>query len=64
MTKAEVMAYLKISLPTLNRLLKKGAFPYYKLERRVLFRKNEIDAFLEARIVMPTPEKICPKMKS
>lgn len=61
MTKAEVIAYLKISLPTLNRLLKKKALPYYKLERRVLFRKSEIDAYLEAHLVMPAPGKISPK---
>ncbi len=53
MTKAEVLDYLKISLPTLNRLLKRTAFPYFKLDRRVLFRKRDIDAYLEAHMVKP-----------
>jgi excisionase family DNA binding protein len=51
MTKAEVMAYLRISLATLNRLIKRHAFPLVKLERKVLFRKTDIDAFLESKIV-------------
>lgn len=45
------MEYLRISLPTLNRLLQKHAFPYIKVGQRVLFRRSEIDAFLEAKTV-------------
>ncbi len=51
MTKSEVMAYLRISLGTLNRLIKRHAFPFVKLERRVLFRRSEIDAYLESKTV-------------
>jgi excisionase family DNA binding protein len=53
MTKQDVMDYLKISHQTLHRMMKSGAFPYIKLERKVLFRKADIDAYLEAHIVNP-----------
>lgn len=51
MTKPEVMAYLRISLGTLDRLIKRHAFPFVKLERRILFRRSEIDAYLESKTV-------------
>ncbi len=54
MTKQEVMAYLRISHQTLFRMMKSGAFPYFKLERKVLFRKSDVDAYLEAHLVTPT----------
>ncbi len=50
MTKDELMAYLKISRGTVNRLMKQG-LPHIKLERRVLFRKADVDAYLESKIV-------------
>lgn len=53
MTKQDVMDYLKISHQTLHRMMKSGAFPYIKLERKVLFRKRDIDAYLEAHLVKP-----------
>lgn len=51
MTKKEVQEYLKISHGTLYILMKRGAFPYIKLDRKVLFRKRDIDAFLESRLI-------------
>jgi excisionase family DNA binding protein len=51
MTKADVMQYLRISHDTLHRLMRSGAFPYMKLERKVLFRKDDIDRFLESKLV-------------
>jgi excisionase family DNA binding protein len=51
MSKKDVMEYLKISHQTLFRLMKSYAFPYIKLERRVLFRRSEIDKFLESKTV-------------
>jgi excisionase family DNA binding protein len=53
MTKQEVMAYLRISHQTLFRMMKSGAFPYFKLERKVLFRKSDVDGYLEAHLVKP-----------
>ena len=51
MTRKEVMQYLRISNDTLHRLMKKNAFPYFKLERKVLFNKRDIDRFLESKII-------------
>jgi excisionase family DNA binding protein len=53
MTKSEVMEYLRISKPTLQRLMRKTAFPFIKLDKAVLFRKSDIDAYLEAHMVRP-----------
>jgi excisionase family DNA binding protein len=55
MTKEDLMAYLKISLPTVNRLMVRG-LPYIKLAEgkgHVLFRRKDIDKYLEARLVKP-----------
>jgi excisionase family DNA binding protein len=43
-SKQEVMAYLKISLPTLNRYMKQG-LKYHKVGRNVRFKMREINAF-------------------
>jgi excisionase family DNA binding protein len=51
MSRAEVMAYLKISHQTLYKLMKQGAFPYMKLERKVLFRKADVDRWLESKMI-------------
>jgi len=51
LTRAQVMEYLKISRTTLQKLMKQKAFPYIKLERKVLFRKKDIDKFLESKLV-------------
>lgn len=49
LTKEEVAEYLRISRATLGRLMKK--IPYIKLGRRVLFKKSDIDKFLESKKV-------------
>jgi len=51
MTKREVMDYLRISLATLDRLIKRHAFPYIKLEKKILFRRFDIDAYLESKTI-------------
>jgi excisionase family DNA binding protein len=51
MTRKEVMDYLRISNMTLHRLMKNYKFPYIKLEKKVLFRRSEIDAYLESKTV-------------
>jgi excisionase family DNA binding protein len=51
LTRNEVLEYLKISKGTLSKLMKQKAFPYIKLEKRVLFRKKDIDEFLESKLV-------------
>jgi excisionase family DNA binding protein len=49
LTKKDLMAYLKISLPTVNRLMLDG-IPYMKLRGKVLFRLDLIDAWLEKKM--------------
>jgi excisionase family DNA binding protein len=51
MTRAEVIDYLRISNMTLHRLMKEHKFPYIKMGKRVLFRRSEIDAYLESKTV-------------
>ena len=50
LTKAETAEYMRVSVATLERLMTRG-LPHIKLDRRVLFRKKDIDAFLEKRLV-------------
>ena len=50
LTKTEVLAYLKVSRTIVEKLMRQG-LPHIKLDRRVLFRKKDIDAFLEKRLV-------------
>jgi len=46
----ELMAYLKISRTTVSRLMRQG-LPHIKLDRRVLFRRADVDRWLESKIV-------------
>jgi len=51
MTRNAVMEYLQISHGTLTKLMKQRAFPFMKLEKKVLFRKSDIDNWLESKMV-------------
>jgi len=51
LTKKETMEYLRISASTIEKLMKSGELPYIKFERKVLFRKSNIDKFLEKKTV-------------
>lgn len=51
LTKEEASELLRISRPTLDRMIKRKEIPYIKLGRRVLFRKKDIDEFLESKLV-------------
>ena len=51
LTRSELMEYLKIKQGTLRKLMLRNEFPYFKLERRVLFRKSDIDKWLESKRV-------------
>jgi len=55
MSRKQVLEYLKISPATLTKLMKSRAFPFIKFEKsrrgKVLFKKSDIDAFLESKIV-------------
>jgi excisionase family DNA binding protein len=50
LTKKEVIEYLRISRATLDRSLMKE-IPYIKLGKRVLFRKSDIEKYLETKLV-------------
>ena len=51
LTREQLIEYLQISKGTLYKLMRRKAFPYIKLERKVLFRKKDIDKFLESKII-------------
>jgi len=51
LTREQVMRYLQIGHSTLSKLMRRKTFPYIKLERKVLFKKSDIDAWLESKIV-------------
>lgn len=50
MTREEVLQYLRIGRGTLLKLMRKGEIPFARLERKLLFRKSDIDGFIEAKI--------------
>ena len=50
-TKPELMELLRISKGTLDKIMRKREIPYIKLERKVLFKKADIDAWLETKRV-------------
>jgi len=49
MTKKECQEYLRISKSSLEKLVKEG-LPRIKLDRKVLFRKVDVDKWLERKI--------------
>jgi len=52
MTRDELMHLLRIKASTLQRLMKRRDFPrWFKLERRVLFRRVDIEKWISGRRV-------------
>jgi len=51
LTRKNVMGYLRISHGTLAKLMKRKEIPYMKLDRKVLFKKADVDAWLETKQV-------------
>lgn len=48
----EVVAYLKVSESTLARMRRdKNGPPYVQLGARVVYRKTDLDAYIESKIV-------------
>lgn len=47
MTYKELSEYLNISKPTIEERLVKNGLRYYKVGTKYLFKKNEVDAFLD-----------------
>jgi len=51
MTSKEARTYLSISHTTLWKLMNNREIPFVRFNRKVLFRKSELDAFIEAHTV-------------
>jgi len=51
LTKKELMALLKISRTTVDGLMRQG-LPFFKLKRRVLFKREDVDTFLETKKIV------------
>ncbi len=49
LTKKQLEVYLHISHGTVQALMKQ--IPYVKLGKRVLFRRQDVDAFMEGKLV-------------
>jgi excisionase family DNA binding protein len=47
MTKAEAAQLMRLSRATIDRLRASGQLPFVKLGKKVIFRRSDIDAFLE-----------------
>ena len=56
LTVGDLGAYLSIGRTTVFKLIKQG-FPHVRIGKRILFRKADVDAWVEARIVNPRPKK-------
>lgn len=52
-TRAEAETYLRISRTTLHRLVAEGELNPARVGRRLLFRLDELEQFLEAHRVRP-----------
>ena len=50
LSKKDLMVYLKISAATVGRLMQ-GGLPYFKINRKVLFKRSDIDKWLESKRV-------------
>ncbi len=57
MERAEVMDYLRISRGTLDKLQRRGEIPFFKIGKKVLFRKSDIDTWIESQIIKAKPAK-------
>jgi excisionase family DNA binding protein len=53
LTKKEAAAYLRLSEDTLSALLAKGALQAFRVAKKLLFRKSDLDAFVEQRRAYP-----------
>jgi len=49
LTKKETLEYLKIGRCTLEKLMNEKQISFIKLERKVFFKKVDIDEFIESR---------------
>ncbi len=45
-----------VSLPTIRKWCSQRFIPFVKLRRRVLFRRSDLEKFLEDNLVSPRPQ--------
>jgi excisionase family DNA binding protein len=50
LTKEETLEYLRISKTTLEYLIKEEGLPFIKWRRKLLFRKSDLDKFLDQSV--------------
>lgn len=49
LSQADLLEYLQIGRTTLFKLLKNNEIPHIRLGRKILYRKADIDAWLETK---------------
>jgi excisionase family DNA binding protein len=55
MTSKEARVYLSISHTTLWKLMNNREIPFIRFNRKVLFKKADLDAFIEAHTIPKRP---------
>lgn len=53
----EMADYLNVSLKKIYRLVESRAIPFYKIDRSLRFKKEDVDAYLEKALVKSIPNK-------
>ncbi|MCJ7611940.1 MAG: helix-turn-helix domain-containing protein [Candidatus Aminicenantes bacterium] len=51
MTKREVVEYTRLSIATIDRMMKDKKLRFGKVGRKVFFRKRDVDAFMGRHLV-------------
>jgi excisionase family DNA binding protein len=51
LTKKELMEYVRISRGTVDKLMRSRELPYMKIGKKVLFKRTDIDRWLESKRV-------------
>jgi excisionase family DNA binding protein len=56
--KKEAAAYLRSCIRTVDNLVAKGELPAFKVARKVLFRKRDLDALVERHRIQPLDDLV------
>lgn len=49
LTRKELAEFLRISIATLQTMMKNREIPFYKINKRIIFKKSDIDEWLKQR---------------
>ncbi len=49
LNKEELLEFLRVSRRSLDRMIERREFPFIKLGRRILFKKSDIEAWIETK---------------